>query len=152
MHDISREKLKHYWPVYLLVLPPLLLVLVFSYYPIYNGFVHIFYRWNGDNIEEFIGFGNIVRMFKDVDLWRSFSVVGIFIVANLIKMIPPIITAVVLHHIMSGRAQYIYRVFFVIPMIVPMMMIVIGKMTTTPPMNVVLIKDLILSIENPPNF
>ena len=45
MHDISAKKLKHYWPVYLLVLPPLLLVLVFSYYPIYNGFVHIFYSF-----------------------------------------------------------------------------------------------------------
>ncbi|MFA5291729.1 MAG: sugar ABC transporter permease [Phycisphaerae bacterium] len=116
---ITKNKLKNYWHCYLLIIAPLILVLIFNYYPIFNGFIHIFYRWNGDNIEEFIGMGNFVKMFHDTELWRSFVVVGIFIVSNLIKMIPPIITAVVLHHIISSRIQYFYRVLFVIPMIVP---------------------------------
>ena len=55
MITVSVKKLRHYWPVYLLILVPLAMVLLFNYYPIFNGFVHIFYRWNGDNIEEFIG-------------------------------------------------------------------------------------------------
>ena len=118
---ISSKRLKHYWKCYLLVALPLALVLVFSYYPIVNGFVHIFYRWNGDNIEEFTGLENLARMFGDGDLWRAFTVVMIFIVANVFKMIPAIFAAVVLHHIMSGRWQYVYRVCFVIPMIVPAM-------------------------------
>jgi raffinose/stachyose/melibiose transport system permease protein len=105
--------------MYGLIAIPLLLVLVFSYFPIYNGIRHIFYRWNGDTIREFIGFGNIVKMWHDVALWNSFKVVGVFIAANLFKMIPSILTAVVIHHIVSERWQYAYRVAFVIPMIVP---------------------------------
>ena len=60
---------------------PLLLVTVFSYSPIINGFVHIFYRWDGDAVEEFVGLGNVIKVLHDTDLWRAFGIVGIFIVA-----------------------------------------------------------------------
>ena len=116
---VSRRKLRHYWPAYLLIVLPLALVLVFSYYPIYNGFVHVFYNWNGTDIEEWTGWDNLTNMMKDAALGRSFLVVCIFIVANIFKMVPAILTAVVIHHIHSQRMQYAYRVAFVIPMIVP---------------------------------
>ena len=119
--EVTAGKLKHYWPVYILVAIPLTLVLVFSYFPIVNGFVHIFYRWDGDMISEYVGLDNIRKMLMDTDLWRSFGVVGIFVVSNLFKMVIPILAAVVLHHVISERAGYIYRVMFVIPMVVPAM-------------------------------
>jgi raffinose/stachyose/melibiose transport system permease protein len=120
--DVGIKRLRHYWPVYLLIVLPFAGILLFNYYPIYNGIKHIFYRWDGDQIEEFVAFQNIVKMARDAELWRSFRVVLIFILANLVKMIPPIMTAVVIHHLVSGRAQYVYRVLFVIPMIVPMLL------------------------------
>ena len=81
--EISFKKLRYYWPVYFLVAIPLGLVLLFNYYPIFNGVVHIFYRWDGNMIEEFTGLDNIRKVIRDMDLWRSFGVVGIFIVSNL---------------------------------------------------------------------
>ena len=117
--EVPVKKLRYYWPVYLLIAIPLLLVIVFSYYPIYNGMVHIFYRWNGDTVEEFIGMGNLIRVMQDTTLLHSFGVVLIFVVANVIKMILPIITAVILHHVISDRMGFLYRVMFVIPMIIP---------------------------------
>ncbi|MFH0911753.1 MAG: sugar ABC transporter permease [Planctomycetota bacterium] len=125
---ISWKKLRYYWPAYLLILLPLALVITFNYFPIFNGFIHIFYRWNGDNIEEYIGLGNIRRMWGDDELWMTFRVVIIFIFANIVKMIPAIFAAVVIHHILSDRMQYAYRVMFVIPMIVPgVVMILLWK-------------------------
>ena len=41
----------------LLIAVPLLLVLVFSYHPIVNGMWHMFYRWDGDTVEEFVPLG-----------------------------------------------------------------------------------------------
>ena len=117
--EVPVKKLRYYWPVYLLIAIPLMLVIVFSYYPNYNGMVHIFYRWNGDTVEEFIGMGNLIRVMQDTTLLHSFGVVLIFVVANVIKMILPIITAVILHHVISDRMGYLYRVMFVIPMIIP---------------------------------
>jgi len=101
------------------------MVLLFCYYPIVNGFIHIFYRWDGDMVEEFIGLGNLRKMFRDADFWRSMIVLLIFILANFIKMIPPLLAALVLHHVISARWQYIYRVCFVIPMIIPAMVFIL---------------------------
>jgi raffinose/stachyose/melibiose transport system permease protein len=119
--DISLKKLKNYYPIYLLVALPLALVILFNYYPIVNGFIHIFYRWDGDLIEEYVGFKNIMKMMQDGRLWHSFLVVGIFVLSNLVKMIIPILAAVTLHHIISDRAGYAYRIMVIIPMIVPSM-------------------------------
>ena len=77
--EVPMKKLRYYWPVYLLIAVPLIMVCVFSYFPIYNGFVHIFYRWNGDTVEEFIGLGNIMRVLQDATLLHSFGVVLIFV-------------------------------------------------------------------------
>ncbi len=123
--EISFKKLRYYWPVYFLVAIPLGLVLLFNYYPIFNGVVHIFYRWDGNMIEEFTGLDNIRKVIRDMDLWRSFGVVGIFIVSNLFKMIIPIITAVILHHIINDRWGYAYRVLFVVPMVIPAMVFIL---------------------------
>lgn len=117
--EVPLKKLRYYWPVYLLIAVPLLLVLVFSYHPIVNGMWHMFYRWDGDTVEEFVGFRNIVKMWNDSSLWWSFWVVTIFVVANVVKMILPIVVAVVLHHVISDRFGYLYRILFVIPMIIP---------------------------------
>ena len=125
MQSITTNNIQFHWKKYLLLAIPLAMVLVFSYAPIVNGFVHIFYRWDGDTIEEFIGLGNIVRMMGDSDLWRSFGVLLIFICANLVKMIPPLLTAVILHHVISARWQYVYRLCFVIPMIIPHMVFIL---------------------------
>ena len=72
--EVPFKKLRYYWPAYLLIAVPLLLVLVFNYHPIVNGMWHMFYRWDGDTVEEFVGFQNIVRMWRDSSLLHSFFV------------------------------------------------------------------------------
>lgn len=62
-----------------------------------------------------------LRRLGDWLFWMSFRLILILIIANLFKMWPSIFTAVVIHRLKSDRAQYLYRVLFVIPMIVPTM-------------------------------
>ena len=50
MRVIPLNRLENHWTAYLLILLPLGLVLLFNYFPIINGFVHIFYRWDGDRV------------------------------------------------------------------------------------------------------
>ena len=119
--EVSVKKLRFYWGIYGLVLIPLVMVLLFNYYPIFNGFIHIFYQWDGDAVEEFTGLENLKNVLTDAQVWRSFFVVALFVVSNLFKMIIPILAAVVLHHVINNRANYVYRVMFVIPMVIPSM-------------------------------
>ncbi len=62
-----------------------------------------------------------VRKTGDWLLWKSFNLIFILIVANLFKMWPSIFAAVCIHRLRSERWQYLYRVLFVIPMIIPHM-------------------------------
>ncbi|MBN1865424.1 MAG: sugar ABC transporter permease [Victivallales bacterium] len=55
----------------------------------------------------------------DPVLWSGFTVIGILICFNIVKMIPSVVTAVVIHRLNSDSANYWYRVLFVIPMIIP---------------------------------
>ncbi len=65
------------------------------------------------------------RRMGDWLFWMSFRLIIILIVANLFKMWPSIFTAVVIHRLKSEKAQYLYRVLFVIPMIIPLMVMLL---------------------------
>ncbi len=121
MKTITVSQLRHHWKLYLLLLPTMAFVLTFSYFPAVSGVYHSVFRWNGDDIAEYVGPANFRRAFTDPVLVKAFGIVMIFIAANLVKMIPSIITAVVIHRLVSERARYLYRVAFVIPMVIPAM-------------------------------
>lgn len=121
MKEVNLNNLRYYWRVYFFVLPSLLLVLLFSYYPAFSAVFHSFFAWDGSVTKQFIGLKNFSRVLHDPVLMHGFFVIGILILANLVKMIPSIVTAVVIHRLSSGRWSYIYRVLFVIPMIIPTM-------------------------------
>jgi len=117
--QISRTKALREWKLYLFVVPSLLLVLVFSYYPSISAIYHSFFEWGGHESKRFIGFDNFRRALGDSTLWKSFGTVFILIVFNVIKMLPSIGMAVLIHRLASARAQYVYRIMLVVPMIVP---------------------------------
>ncbi len=84
-----------------------------------------------------IGYLVAVRRTGDWVLWTSFRLIFILIVANLFKMWPSIFTAVCIHRLKSDRSQYLYRVLFVVPMIIPQMVgLLIWKFFYDPNMGV----------------
>ena len=119
MKVITWRQIPHRWQLYVLVLPSLALILTFAYFPAASAVYHAFFRWNGDDICEWVGLQNFERALHDEVLAKSFYLVGVLIVSNLLKMVPSIITAVVIHRLVSERWRYVYRVAFVIPMIIP---------------------------------
>lgn len=121
MKTIRLRQVRHYWRIYALVLPAIAIVLTFSYFPAVSATYHAFFRWNGDDLSQFVRLANFRRALSDPMLARSFGFVMILIAANLVKMVPTIVTAVVIHRLVSARARYLYRVAFVIPMIIPAM-------------------------------
>lgn len=52
-------------------------------------------------------------------LWESSALLFILVIAGIFKMVPSIITAVMIHRLLSEKWQYYYRVIFVLPMIIP---------------------------------
>jgi ABC-type sugar transport system permease subunit len=117
--QITLGQLRHQWRLYLLILPAVALVLTFSYFPAGSAMYHAFFNWNGDDVSEYVGLDNFGRALTDGVLASSFLLVMVLVVANAVKMVPSIVTAVVIHRLASERSRYLYRVLFVVPMIIP---------------------------------
>ncbi len=116
---ISRKKAIKEWKLYLFVIPSMLLIATFSYFPAISAIYHSFFEWQGGDFKQFLGFDNFTRAFGDRVLWGSFVTIGILVLANVFKLIPSIFLAVLIHRIASDKWQYWYRVLLVVPMIVP---------------------------------
>jgi ABC-type sugar transport system permease subunit len=115
------NKSKTLLALYLLVLPTTLSLIVFSYYPKFDVVLMSFFRWQPPSVEEFIGLRNFKEVFADPMFWQSFKLVGILLVANLLKLWPGILAAIALNRVKNDRLRYLIQVCFVIPMVIPSM-------------------------------
>ena len=85
---IRWNQVRHHWEIYLLVLPTLILIGLFQYYPAASGVFHSFYRWNGSDIAEYVGLQNYIDLMSDENFFSSFKVAFILGIWNIAKMIP----------------------------------------------------------------
>ena len=120
---IRWKQVKHHWEIYLFIVPALVLIVLFQYYPAASGIFHSFYRWNGADISEFVGLRNYIDLLKSPDFWQSFRVALLLGLWNVVKMIPAIAVAVWIHRCSSERMQYVYRLLFVVPMVIPALVV-----------------------------
>jgi ABC-type glycerol-3-phosphate transport system permease component len=111
--------------MYCFILPTILLIALFQYYPAASGIFHSFYRWNGAEIAEYIGLENFRRLLTNTDFWRSFELAFTLGIWNVAKMVPALMVAVCIHRCRSERLQLAYRILFVIPMVIPGLIIVL---------------------------
>ncbi len=116
---IPWRQVSYHWEIYLLIIPTLILVALFQYYPAASGIYHSLFRWNGADVSEWVGLKNYSDMLTSPEFWSSFNVAFTLGLWNIAKMIPAIAVAVWIHRCRSERAQYLYRLLFIAPMVVP---------------------------------
>jgi len=112
--------------IYLALLPTFSLMAIFNYWPVVSALKHAFYQWDPGGMEKFIGLDNFIRMFHDTILMKSFRNLAVIILFNMtIKIAVPMLVAVLIFHLRTENVRYFYRVLFVIPMVVPGMVIIL---------------------------
>jgi ABC-type glycerol-3-phosphate transport system permease component len=121
---IRWNQVRHHWELYLFILPTIFLIALFQYYPAASGIIHSFFRWNGSDISEFIGFANYTDLVRQSAFWNSFKLAFILGGWNIVKMIPALVVAVCIHRCRSERMQFFYRALFVVPMVIPGLIVV----------------------------
>ncbi len=122
---VKWSQLKHHWEIYFFIIPTVVLVALFQYYPASSGIFHSFFRWNGADISEFVGFKNYTDLLKNTEFWNSFKLAFILGGWNVVKMIPALFIAVAIHRCKSDRMQFLYRTLFVVPMVIPGLVVVL---------------------------
>ena len=105
---------------YLLLVPTFALLLTFNYFPAVSALYHSFFQWNGVNLKEFRGFQNFVIMAGDDVFWDTMLTVAKFTVGQLaITLTLPLLAALLIFHLRSEKAGYLYRMLYVVPLVVP---------------------------------
>ena len=110
---VNLKQVKYHWEIYLFLLPAMFLIAVFQYYPAASGVFHSFFRWNGADVSEYVGWDNYLDLIGNTAFWESFKVAFVLGAFNVVKMIPALIVAVCIHRCRSDRMRFFYRIQWV---------------------------------------
>jgi raffinose/stachyose/melibiose transport system permease protein len=109
---------------YLCILPAVLFAAVFLLYPSLSAIAHSFTDWDGASAPTFIGLSNFQQMLSDPQMRLAFGNVGkITIFALLVELSIPLLVAKLVLALRSTRFQHVARVMFLLPLIVPQVVI-----------------------------
>ena len=109
---------------YILLFPTFMLIWFFNYRGILTAFIRAFTNWSTTNNTiakmDFIGLDNFQRMFSEGYFLTGMFNLGLIIITGIIKTLTmPLITAWLVYVIKGGRKKYLYRFLFVLPVVVP---------------------------------
>ncbi|GAA3093034.1 raffinose/stachyose/melibiose transport system permease protein [Kribbella aluminosa] len=114
----SRKRRRSYGP-YLVVVPVMLTIGVFQYYPAVNGIFRSFFAWNPAGDSPFVGVQNYARMMSDSAWWLSFRNLGIIFVFGVASWSIPLLAAELVVSLRSARARFVFRTLLILPMAFP---------------------------------
>lgn len=104
----------------LFLLPTMILLIGFCYYPAFQAIKGSFYKWDGFNDPKWYGIKNYVKLFKDKVFLISLGNVFKWAAGSLVVSLgAPMIGALLIFNLKNKKIQYAYRVMFVLPMVVP---------------------------------
>lgn len=106
---------------YAFLLPLFFFLLLFSYYPAISGIYHSFFDWRDSGQSTFIGLSNYKELFADSDVfWPScLTMLKIMLPRLAINVLVPLVVAEVIFNLRSERAKSFYRLWILIPMVAP---------------------------------
>jgi len=101
--------------------PAIIFVLLFTIIPLMYAFHLSAYNTNGLIPGVFVGFGNYVTLFtKDPLFYKTFIILVIYLAIGVsLQTVGPLLGAKMIYSLKSDRLGYLYRVIFVLPLIVP---------------------------------
>jgi len=108
------------WAIYLLLLAPVSLLIVFNYIPASSALYHAFSQWAPGTRAVWNGFRNFTELFRDAIFLKSLQnllKLGIFVF--IVNLTIPFAVAEMIYHLRSSRWSYAARVALVMPMVVP---------------------------------
>ena len=108
------------WLIYLLLLVPVSLLIVFNYIPAASALCHAFTHWDPGKPAVWAGLSNFQQLFHDAVFLKSLTnlaKLGLFVFV--VNLSVPFAVAEMIFHLRSERWSYAARVALVLPMIVP---------------------------------
>lgn len=115
--NIKKNKLTEWFYGYLFILPTIIGLGLFFFWPVINCFVISFYKWDGMGVAEFIGFQNFLKLFKDPKVWNELGNTFYYTIA----MVPiSICLSIVLANVLNSkliRLKSMFKIIYFLPCI-----------------------------------
>lgn len=106
--------------IYLTLIIPFVLLVIFYYIPIVLGFGLSFFEYIPGVRLVFVGFENFVSVALNMQFWQASLTMLVFLVADLLKaVIPPLIVAEAIFALKCKRFSLIVRILLFLPGILP---------------------------------
>ncbi|GGJ56048.1 carbohydrate ABC transporter permease [Deinococcus roseus] len=110
----------------LFVLPAFLFLGVFFYYPAWTALSGAFTDWDGFNTPRFVGLENFQRVFSDPVMGQAALNNLIYAAVTIvIHTLFPFLAAELIFALKNHFSQYLYRSMFVIPLVVPTVVMIL---------------------------
>lgn len=114
---LTRKRSRQVW-AYAFILPQLLLIAGFTFYPIIMTHVYSLYEWPGFGpLNDFVGVQNYLEVIRDSLFWNAFQKSFIFMAGTVALQLP---IALLLALLLNSERLYgrnIYRALFFIPVV-----------------------------------
>ncbi|MGI8908310.1 MAG: carbohydrate ABC transporter permease [Candidatus Sumerlaeaceae bacterium] len=105
---------------YLLLLPTYILLSVFTFIPFVWAFSTSMYEYEVGGEPRFLGLANYAEYFSDVTFWPSmWHMLFLTVFAVVVNIVFPLTIAKLIFSLSSERSRYIYRILFLIPLVIP---------------------------------
>ena len=117
MNKILKNNVKGY----MFLAPALIILITLTVIPFMSSFKLAFYRTDGLGVNVFIGLQNFVELFHDPEFYKSFGRLCIYAISIPLITIFPLIGAKLVCMVKNTKFAYLYRIIFVIPQVIPMM-------------------------------
>lgn len=120
--EIARARL-----AYLLLLPMFLVLIVFVYFPPLSALYHAFFAWDPTQPSSpFVGLDNFKRVFQDPHMLQATTnMVQLLVFGVVVTTVMPLVVAELIYAVRNAGARYAYRVLFLIPVIVPLVVTIL---------------------------
>ena len=105
---------------YLFLLPAILLLVVFRYYPAFSAVFHSFTDWDGTRPANFVGLDQYKALFNDPIFIKSVVNIGIYTaLRTFFSTAMALIGAELVYNLRSYVSQGIWRIIFTLPLVIP---------------------------------
>ncbi len=107
---------------YALLLAPLALLAVFVYAPFFWAFTGSLYEFEVGAPAQFVGLNNFAEiLLRDPVIWPSFmNMLFITVFMLCVRLTIPLIVAKLIYSLPGERSRYVYRIVFLVPIVVPL--------------------------------
>lgn len=104
---------------YFFLIPTMIMLLLFNYYPAFSGIYHAFTEWSPGIETRWVGFRQFQELGSNRYFWTGIGNLLILIVTGFLKLLVPLAVAEMIFHVRSPSVGYAFRTLFVLQVIVP---------------------------------